>query len=156
MDINREVKGMHQEIEIIGNLGRNPEMRYMPDGTAVTNFSVAVNHVRGTGEERIEETAWFRVSAWRRLAETCNEYLVQGQRVFLKGRLKFNSQTGGPVIFTRQDGTVGSSFEINASYVKFLSKPGEGSDGSPSRQGGQGSQQAGKQEEEYEEDEIPF
>jgi single-strand DNA-binding protein len=148
---------MYQEIEIIGNLGRAPEMRYFQDGTAVTNFSVAVNQVKGTGDERTQETVWFRVSVFGKQAEACNEYLVQGQRVLVKGKLSFDPASGGPKLFTRQDGTVGTAFEIRANYgyggVIFLSKPGQGSDGEPasSRQGGQASEAYGD-----EEDEIPF
>ena len=65
---------------VIGNLGKDPEMRYTPSGQAVTNFTVATNYKYTTAEgESREETEWFRVSAWGRLAETCNQYLAKGQ-----------------------------------------------------------------------------
>jgi single-strand DNA-binding protein len=114
---------MYQKIIIIGNLGRDPEMRYMPDGTAVTGFSVATNRRwtdRQTGEPH-DETTWFRVSVWGRQAETANQYLSKGRRVLVEGTLQADPQTGGPKLWTRQDGTVGSSFEIRASNIQSVS-----------------------------------
>ena len=74
---------------IIGNLGRDPEMRYTPQGTAVTSFSVAVSRTFGSRDgEQQEETDWFRVSAWDKLAEICNQYLTKGQQVYVEGRLQ--------------------------------------------------------------------
>jgi single-strand DNA-binding protein len=113
---------MYQKIFIMGNLGRDPEMRYMPDGTAVTNFNVAVNYsyTDPRSGQQIDETTWFRVSAWGRQAETANQYLSKGRQVFVEGRLLSDPATGGPRTFTRQDGTVGASFEIRASAIKFI------------------------------------
>ena len=75
---------MYQKLIIVGNLGRDPEMRYTPDGTPVTNFSVATNRrwTDASGQQQ-ERTVWFRVSAWRRLAETCNQYLSKGRQVMV-------------------------------------------------------------------------
>lgn len=114
---------MDQEIRIIGNVGREPEMRYLPDGTAVTNFSVAVNKKYKRDGQPVEETIWFRVSTFGKLAETCNQYLEQGGKVLVRGELKFDVQTGGPVLFQRKDRTVGASFEITADKVRFISSP---------------------------------
>lgn len=114
---------MYQKIVIVGNLGRDPEMRYMPDGTAVTNLSVATNRRwtdRASGEPR-EETTWFRVSVWGNQAEAVNQYLSKGRQVLVEGRLQPDSETGGPRLYTRQDGTVGASYEIRAFLVRFLS-----------------------------------
>jgi single-strand DNA-binding protein len=113
---------MYQKLIIIGNLGGDPEMRYMPDGTAVTNFSIASN--RGwtdsrTGESR-DETTWFRVSVWGRQAESTNQYLSKGRRVLVEGRLRPDPDTGGPRMWTRQDGTVAASYEVHAENVRFL------------------------------------
>lgn len=112
---------MYQKIIVVGNLGGDPEMRYMPDGTAVTNFSLATNR-RWTGQDgqTQEETTWFRVSVWRRQAEIANQYLSKGRRVLVEGRLRPDPQTGGPRTYTRQDGTVGASFELTADFVRFL------------------------------------
>ncbi len=140
---------MYQKIIVIGNLGRDPEMRYMPDGTAVTNLSVATNRTwsdKATGEPR-EETTWFRVSVWRRQAEAANQYLRKGSRVLIEGRLQVDPNTGGPRMYTRQDGTVGTSFEIFAENLRFMSSREEGSYAREDFEGGAPAQ---------EEDEIPF
>ena len=77
------------KVQIIGNLGRDPEMRFTQDGTPVTNFSVAVNDSwQGRDGEQRERTEWFRVVAWRRLAEISNEYLRTGRKVYVEGRLE--------------------------------------------------------------------
>jgi single-strand DNA-binding protein len=111
---------MYHKITIVGYLGRDPEMRYTADGTPVTNFSVATsrkwNRPDGT---QVDETVWFRVSAWRRLAETCNQYLQKGRLVLVEGRLQADER-GNPRTFTRNDGTPGASFEVTALTVKFL------------------------------------
>ena len=77
------------KVQIIGNLGRDPELRFTQDGTPVANFTVAVNETWQSrdGEPR-EHTEWFRVVAWRRLAEIANEYLRRGRQVFIEGRLR--------------------------------------------------------------------
>ncbi len=142
---------MYQKIIIVGNLGRDPEMRYMPDGTAVTSFSVATNRRwtdRSTGQP-VDETTWFRVSVWGRQAETANQYLSRGRKVLVEGALTPDRATGGPKMFTRQDGTMGASFEVRADTVRFLSGRDEdgGGDGG-SYNGGGGAAQ--------EEDDIPF
>jgi len=118
----------YQKIILVGNVGSDGgEMRYMPDGTAVTNFSMAVNRRwnSANGEKR-EETAWFRVETWRSLAETVNQYLKKGDRVLVEGRIKPDPNTGGPRMWTRQDGSVSASFEVVADTVRFL---GGGNDG---------------------------
>jgi single-strand DNA-binding protein len=114
---------MDQEITIIGNVGREPEMRYLPDGTAVANFSVAVNKKYKRDGETVEETAWFRCSTFGKLAETCNQYVEVGSKVLVRGELKFDPHTGGPHLFQRKDRTMGSSFEIKADKVRFLTSP---------------------------------
>ena len=112
---------MYQQIIIIGNLGGNPEMRYNANGKAVTNFSVATNRVYN-GEK---ETIWFRVSVWGNQAEACNTYLRRGSKVLVEGRLTADTQTGGPRIWTANDGEPRASYEITANQVKFLSTRGD-------------------------------
>ena len=86
------------KILIIGNLGSDPEMRYTPSGSAVTSFTVATNRRYRTSDgENREETEWFRISAWNRLAETCNQYLQRGSKVYVEGELqtrKWQDQDG--------------------------------------------------------------
>ena len=80
---------MYQQITLIGNLGRDPEMRYTPSGVPVTNFSIAVSRSwTGNDGQRQEKTVWFRVAAWQRQAETCNQYLTKGQRVLVVGEME--------------------------------------------------------------------
>ncbi|MCB2146567.1 MAG: single-stranded DNA-binding protein [Deltaproteobacteria bacterium] len=111
---------MYQNITIVGNLGRDPEMRFTPSGQAVTNMSVGTNRTyTGPDGQKVKETTWFRVSAWGKQAENCNNYLKKGSKVLIEGRVVPDG-SGNPRVFTRQDGTTGSSFEISASLVQFL------------------------------------
>jgi single-strand DNA-binding protein len=140
---------MYQKIIIVGNLGRDPEMRYMPDGTAVTSFSIATNRRwtdRATGQP-VDETTWFRVSIWGRQAEAANQYLTKGRQVLVEGRIKPDPNTGGPRLWTRQDGTVAASYEVTADNFSFVGGRPEG-EYAPSDSGGAPAAQ--------EEDEIPF
>ena len=80
------------KVQIIGNLGKDPEMRYTPAGKPVTTFSVAVSRTWNSADgERHSETEWFSVVAWGNLAEICKQYLVKGQQVFIEGRLQTRS-----------------------------------------------------------------
>lgn len=125
---------MYQRLVLVGNLGRDPEMRYTPNGTAVTQLSVATSRkwTDASGQLK-EETAWFRVSVFGKQAETCNQYLAKGRKVLIEGDLVVDEKTGGPRVYQRKDGTYGASFEVRATTVRFLSPKGEGSDnGNPS------------------------
>lgn len=80
------------KVMIIGNLGRDPEMRYTPSGKPVTSFSVATSRTWTTTDgDRREATEWFNVVAWRDLAEICNQYLSKGSKVYIEGRLQTRS-----------------------------------------------------------------
>ena len=117
---------MYHTIILVGNLGRDPEMRYTPSGQAVTNFSVATNRqYTGSDGQVVKETIWFRISTWGKNAENCNQFLKRGSKVLVEGRLVPDASTGGPRIWNRQDGTPSASFEINAQMVRFLSTRGE-------------------------------
>src|SRR3989304_10073979 len=102
---------MYHTLMLAGNGGGEPAMRFTPAGKAVTSFSVAVSD--GFGDKK--HTIWFRVSAWGKLAETTNQYLKRGSKVLVEGRLTADPATGSPRIFTRQDGTTGTSYEVSAS-----------------------------------------
>ncbi|MBI4318386.1 MAG: single-stranded DNA-binding protein [Chloroflexi bacterium] len=83
------------KVMIIGNVGRDPEMRYTQNGTAVTSFSVAAGRRWTTPEgEQREETEWFNVVTWNKLAETANRYITKGSRVYIEGRLQTRSWEG--------------------------------------------------------------
>ena len=99
---------------VIGNLGADPEMRYTANGTPVTSFRVATSRqYSGSDGERHEETEWFSVVTWARLAETCSQYLSKGRQVFVEGRMQTRSWEG-------QDGQKRYRTELIADTVKFL------------------------------------
>jgi single-strand DNA-binding protein len=125
------------KVMIIGNLGRDPEMRYTPSGRPVTTFSVATSRSWNTSEgERRVETEWFNVVAWSRLAEICKQYLTKGQQVYIEGRLQ-----------TRQwddsDGNKHTSVEIVANEMIILGDRRE-------------TNESGTEEEGLNDDEFPF
>ena len=134
---------------LAGNLGRDPEMRYTPSGQAVTNFSVAVNddYTNNNGE-RIKRTIWVRVSSWGKQAENCNQYLKKGSKVLVEGRLTVDANTGGPRIWTGQDGAARASFEVSAQTVRFMGSRSEAGE-APAADEGAGSAPA-------EDENIPF
>lgn len=106
---------MYQKLIIIGNLGRDPEMRYTPDGTPVASFSVATGRKwKDASGQTQERTVWFRVSAWRRLAETCNQYLSKGRLVMVEGELT------EPKPYESKDGEWRASLNVTARNVQFL------------------------------------
>lgn len=105
----------YQYTIIIGNVGRDPELRYTQGGVAVCDFSVAVSrrwNDRNTNEQR-EKTTWFRVSAWRGLAETCNQYVRKGMQIMVTGEIDASA-------FVGQDGEARASLDLTARDVQFL------------------------------------
>jgi single-strand DNA-binding protein len=117
---------MWHQIIVIGNVGKDPEMKYTPSGQAVTSFSVATSRqYTGNNGEQVKETIWFRVSSWGKAAEACNQYLKKGSKVLVEGRLSPDKSTGNPRIWTNKDGTSSASFEITANTVRFLSAKSE-------------------------------
>ncbi len=109
---------MYQRIIIIGRLGRDPEMRYTASGVPVTSFSVATDR-RWTDQsgQAQSKTVWFRVSAWRRLAETCNQYLSKGRLVMVEGE----ALRAHP--YQSRDGEWRASLEVTARNVQVPGRP---------------------------------
>lgn len=104
------------KVMVIGNLGKDPEMRFTASGTPVTSFSLAVNRSYSSPDgERHQETEWFNIVAWNKLAETCNQHLGKGRRVYIEGRLQTRSWEG-------QDGQTRYRTEIIANDVIFLDR----------------------------------
>jgi single-strand DNA-binding protein len=104
------------KVMIIGNLGGEPEMRFTPGGSPVTSFTVATNRVFNTPDgERKEETEWFSVVAWSKLAETCNQFLTKGMKVYVEGRLHTRN-------WESQDGQKHFRTEVIANQVLMLDK----------------------------------
>ena len=109
---------MYQKTIIVGNLGQDPTMRYTPSGKAVTNFTVAVNRkwTDQSGEQQ-EKTTWFRVAAWDKLAELCDQHLSKGRLVLVEGEVEASA-------YTSQEGEARASLELTARNVRFLGSPG--------------------------------
>src|SRR5687767_12694637 len=110
--------------QIIGNVGREPEQRYTQQGTQIATFSVAVNNRRRNPDGSFsEETEWYRVTAFGRLADVCLQYVQKGSQVFVDGRLRMDRWTG-------QDGQPRYTLDVVASDVQFIgARQREGSDG---------------------------
>lgn len=125
------------KVMIIGNLGRDPEMRYTPSGRPVTTFSVATSRTWNTSEgEKHVETEWFNVVAWSNLAEICKQYLTKGQQVYIEGRLQTRH-------WDDQEGNKHTSVEIVANEMIILGERREAGE-------------TGTEPETVEEEEFPF
>lgn len=111
---------MFQQITLVGNVGSDPEMRYLPNGTPVTSFSLAVSRswTDGNGEKQ-EKTVWFRVSAWRKLAETVSQYVQKGRQVMVVGEME---DARG---YLDKEGNARASLEVTAQTVRFLGQRGD-------------------------------
>ncbi|MBC7813558.1 MAG: single-stranded DNA-binding protein [Burkholderiales bacterium] len=122
-----------QQCIIVGNLGRDPELRYLQSGAAVCSFTIACNEVwndRQTNEKK-EKVTWFKVSVWGPQAETCNNYLSKGRQVMVIGTIDASA-------FAGQDGLPRASLELRARDVRFLSSGAGGSGQGDYDGGGQG------------------
>ncbi|PIP49203.1 MAG: single-stranded DNA-binding protein [Chloroflexi bacterium CG23_combo_of_CG06-09_8_20_14_all_45_10] len=104
------------KVILIGYLGSDPEMRFTPDGKAVTSFRMATSrrYTTSAGESR-EETDWFRITVWGKQAEQCNQFLSKGRRVYVDGRFHARNWQG-------QDGQMHTSLEVTADCVRFLDR----------------------------------
>jgi len=144
---------MYQRITLVGNLGRDPELRYLQNGTPVTNLSVATNNTYTNQQgEQVKETTWFRVSVFGKQAESCSQYLTKGKSVLIEGRLKPDAATGGPRMWSGNDGTMRASYDVTASTVRFI-----GGAGGAGGQGGPGAAgTAAADGPEMSEEDIPF
>ncbi len=132
---------MYQTTVVVGHLGRDPEMRYTPSGQAVTSFSVASTRKwTGADGQPQEKTTWFRVTAWGKLAEICNQYLTKGKLVLVEGEVDASAWSG-------QDGSPRATLELTARNMRML-----GGAGAPGAEGGALRDRPGGVEEE----EIPF
>lgn len=107
------------KVMIIGNIGTDPEMRFTPNGNPVTTFRIATSRTFTTSEgERKQETEWFTVVTWNKLAESCNQFLAKGRRAYVEGKLRTRSWEG-------QDGQKRTRVEIVADRVLFLDRSGQ-------------------------------
>ena len=136
---------MYQRTIVVGHLGSDPEMRYTPDGTPVTTFNIATTRKWTNAEGQPQEkTTWFRVTTWRKQAETCNQLLTKGQLVLVEGDID---------VSTWSDKTTGeprAKLELRAWQVRFLGKKGERAE-APAPEGAAAAAAAPEAEEE-----LPF
>ena len=142
------------KITIVGYLGRDPELRYTPQGVAVCNISVATTERRKdprTGEPQ-DLTTWFKVSLWRRHAEIANQYLSKGKQVYIEGRLRQEE-------YTDREGVKRTSLVVDATDLQFLGARGDEAGGGYAPQGPQGQRSSGGPEDDFEppqDNDIPF
>lgn len=116
----------YHNLLIVGNLGRDPEMRYTQNSTAVTTLNIATNSVyTDKSGQKVKKTVWFRVSVWGKQAESCNNYLKKGCMVLVEGEISAD-EDGNPKLFTRNDGSTGASYEVMAKTVRFLDNKSAG------------------------------
>ncbi|MBX3062922.1 MAG: single-stranded DNA-binding protein [Anaerolineae bacterium] len=125
-----------QQVTIVGNVGRDPEMNYTPQGIAVTKFTVAVNKVTGKGETRKEKTTWFRVSVWRDRAEVAAQYIKKGMKILVIGEVDVNA-------YTDKNGQPQATLELTANDFKFLDSRDGGGGGGGEYEGARSSNSGG-------------
>jgi single-strand DNA-binding protein len=158
---------MYHKVILLGRLTGDPEMRYTPSGTAVTNFTVATsNQVSKASKSDCPEgwkesfnkrnwelTTFVRVTVWRKQAETCNEYLAKGRMVYIEGELNGQAENGAqnPRVWTGNDGVPHASYEVTARLIKFVGGSDSGNGSESSRDTSSNEPPPG-----YTEDEIPF
>lgn len=142
---------MFQQTMVIGNVGRAPELKYLQNGTAVCDFTVATNRRYTTsGGEQRDETTWFKVTCWRQQAEIAAQYVTVGMKIMVLGEIKASA-------YLDKSGQPAATLELTAREFKFLSGRNEGGQGEG---GGQGGQRRNYQEDDFAPpgrvDDIPF
>lgn len=135
---------MYNKTVVVGNVGKPPEMRYTADGTPVTSFSLASTRRWNNADGSLgEDTTWFRVTAWRKLAETCNKYVHKGMRVLVEGAVKASAW------MPKDSDEPRATLELTAREVQFLTSKAE----SDAMRSGQ---MHSDQNKAWDEEEIPF
>lgn len=134
----------YDKLTFVGRVGKDAEMRYLPFGSAVTSFSVAVDRsYKDRSGELVKRTIWYRVSVFGNFAEVCAK-IKKGEKVLVEGDLEADWETGSPRVWAKQDGSAGASFDVHASTVRFLSPRSDGAVETAKELGGR------------EQDDIPF
>jgi single-strand DNA-binding protein len=127
----------YNKVILVGNLTRDPDLKYIPSGTAVCEFGLAVNRTyKSKDGNQSEEVSYFDVEAWGRQAEVVNQYLSKGRPILIEGRLKQNR-------WETQDGQKRSKIRVVLEQFQFLGGRGEGGGGRGEGGGGRGRQEAG-------------
>jgi len=136
------------KIILVGNLGRDPELRYTPQGTPVCSFTVATNEKRkDRAGETQDHTTWFRVTLWGRQAETASQYLTKGRPIYVEGRLRLEE-------WTDRDGKQRYTLEVHATDMQFIG--GGRTDESPATGGKQSPTDTSSPDADLSDDDIPF
>ena len=136
------------KIILVGNLGRDPELRYTPQGTPVCNFTVATNEKRkDRAGEMQDQTTWFRVTLWGKQAETASQYLTKGRPIYIEGRLRVDE-------WTDRDGKQRFTLDVNATDMQFIG--GGRSDEVPHSGSRPSQSESPLPEAEVSDDDIPF
>jgi single-strand DNA-binding protein len=135
---------MYQKVVLIGRVGRDAEGKYLQSGDMVTSFSVATSKKWKKDGQDFEETVWWRVTAWRKLAEICNQYVKKGSLVLVEGELS------EPKVYQKKDGSYGTNLDITANVVRFVGSKQDRGETAPSGGSGQPSLPDGIEED------IPF
>lgn len=142
---------MFSKTIIVGRLGGDPELRYTQGGQAVCSFSVATDRSwTDASGERQEKTTWFRVTAWGKLADLCNQYLKKGRTVLVEGEVEASAW------MPQQGGEPRASLELTARNVRFLGGKNEGSGEGGTQFSGGGAFAQGQGAPHIDEEEIPF
>jgi single-strand DNA-binding protein len=142
------------KIILVGNLGRDPELRYTPQGTPVCSFTLATNERRkDKAGETQDVTTWFRITLWGRQAETASQYLTKGRPVYVEGRLRVEE-------WTDRDGKARHTLEVHATDMQFIGtrseEGGQGSSRNDSGIGSTSSRGSAPSEPDLSDDDIPF
>lgn len=117
---------MYQSVTIAGRVGASPELRYSPNGVAVTNMSVVTSEkYKKDDGSLVESKAWWRVVVWGKQAESCSQYLDKGSLVLIEGKI-ITDDSGNVEAYMRKDGTPAASLKLKANSVKFLSSKNNG------------------------------
>lgn len=136
------------KIILVGNLGRDPELRYTPQGTPVCSFTVATNEKRkDKAGEAQDQTTWFRVTLWGRQAETASQYLTKGRPIYVEGRLRLEE-------WTDRDGKQRYTLEVHATDMQFIG--GGRGDDAPSMGSRSSAPDTSAPEADLSDDDIPF
>lgn len=140
---------MWQKVQIIGNVGRNAELKYTKEGIAICDFSVAVNKTFGKGEDRQQRTTWFKVTVWRDRAEVAAKYIKKGMLIFVEGEITASA-------YMSKQGTALASLEITAHNFQFLSSNRDGESHNSEAAGETAGEPVGETAGPTPGDEIPF
>ena len=155
---------MFQKVTIIGNLGGEPDTRFLSNGSSVCSFSVATNRTWTNNDgSKGEQAVWWRISAWGKLGEVCQQYLSKGRQVYIEGEIQADDN-GNPRLWTDNEGNPRASYEIRANTVKFLSGSGDDAPRAATRPAAPAAraaapattQAATRNEDEFDPNEIPF